>query len=79
MTPPQPVAAPPAVPPRIANRAPPASWHLPEVIIAEPAAPPTVNEPHGSDPASVGLIAATTFVWLVAIVLGTLAALMARE
>ncbi len=79
LTPPQPVAAPPAVPPRIANRAPPASWHLPEVIIAEPAAPPTVNEPHGSDPASVGLITATTFVWLVAIVLGTLAALMARE
>ncbi len=83
---PKPVPAKPAVAqplatahlPPIAHPPPPPDWHMPQRI--EPALPaPIPLTDRGAEPASVGLLAATSLVWLLAIVLGTLAALMARE
>lgn len=72
--PPPSVAAPPVLPP-IAHPEPPANWQMPELIV-----PPREPEPDRTlEPASAALLSATTLVWLLAIVLGTLAALMARE
>jgi serine/threonine protein kinase len=69
---PLPTPQPIAVAPPIAAPPPPPNWQMPEIVQA-----PLPDR--ASEPASVGLLTATTLVWLVAIVLGTLAALMARE
>ncbi len=76
----KPVVAPPRELPPIAHPLPPADWRMPEVVEVKPQPLALYPGPdRGVQPASPALLTATTFVWLVAIVLGTLAALMARE
>ncbi len=85
MAPAQPVGPPTAMPPQllkpslppIAHPQPPDDWQMPDVVLPAPRHLSAVDD--GSKPASLGLLAATTLVWLLAIVLGTLAALIARE
>ena len=69
--PPQPALV---VPP-IADPAPPPDWQMPQVV--QPA--PPAHQDRGGEPASPALLCATTVIWLLAIVLGTLAALMAKQ
>ena len=59
----------------IADPAPPPDWQMPQVV--QPA--PPAHQDRGGEPASPALLCATTVIWLLAIVLGTLAALMAKQ
>lgn len=66
-----------AIAPPIARPQPPEAWRMPEPVRPQPIE--YVETDRGAMPASPMLLTATTLVWLAAIILGTLAALMARE